>query len=616
MKLRFTGLIIENFASYVGRHKLPLRLFQPGLYYVQGNNLLDKELKSNDSGKSTLLNTLSWCLYGCTTNGLRSPDLEPKEALGSTTKVIVFMKIDGEKVKIKRTARPNLLTCNGKHISQPDLERKIGLPFIVFKQTVLYGQKQPLFLDLSNKEKMALLSEAANLERWELRSIRAGDRVKELTKRHQEKSTRLEANLAAREVALNAIKRAKKDTAIWLQQRQKRMNALQVQLDENEAILKGYARQSRLADDETESYAKALGNAQAQVVIDREAITTFDKSQHKIYMERELASKDVERYTDELNDLSTDKTCPRCGQKIKRDIDVNKHKKKILSNLKVAREKLDSLKMDTKGRQKLIDAHTNSRIKVSSIESKYDAARKASDQLHRSMVQTEATIASTRSMLADSKDMENPHDRAIKTLRKKLLELKEQRLQLRDDIRKLERKIDNTRYWVKGFKEIRLLLIEELLAELELSTNQILETVGLVGWSVKYMIEKETKSGTIKTGIDVLISTPRWHTPVKWESWGGGVGQRLRLASSLALSEILLNHAGIETNLEILDEPTKHMVQHGVDSVIELLGERAKQLKRKILYVDHLAQDGAKFSGVVKIIKDKEGSRIDTGSIH
>ena len=176
---------------------------------------------------------------------------------------------------------------------------------------------------------------------------------------------------------------------------------------------------------------------------------------------------------------------------------------------------------------------------------------------------------------------------------------------------KLTRLMERTRFWVKGFKDVRLYVIEEVLAELELTTNAALEEVGLVGWKVEYSIEKETKSGTIQRGLNVIIHSPATKTPVRWECWSGGEGQRLRIVGALALSQVLLNYAGIETNLEVLDEPTQHLSAEGVRDCCDFLAARAKQLGRQCWYVDHQSVESTRFASVVTVVKDKRGARIE-----
>jgi DNA repair exonuclease SbcCD ATPase subunit len=174
----------------------------------------------------------------------------------------------------------------------------------------------------------------------------------------------------------------------------------------------------------------------------------------------------------------------------------------------------------------------------------------------------------------------------------------------------LTRAMERTKFWVKGFKDIRLLVIEEVLQELELTSNAMLAEVGLVDWRISYVIERETKAGTTSRGLNVSILSPKSRDAVKWESWSGGEGQRLRMVGALALSEVLLDHVGIQPDFEVLDEPTQHLSAEGVRDLCDFLAVRAEQLERRTFYIDHMAVESAQFSSTTTIEKDADGSHI------
>jgi ABC-type transport system involved in cytochrome bd biosynthesis fused ATPase/permease subunit len=107
-----------------------------------------------------------------------------------------------------------------------------------------------------------------------------------------------------------------------------------------------------------------------------------------------------------------------------------------------------------------------------------------------------------------------------------------------------------------------------------------------------------------------MIKSPHNTAPVRWESWSGGEGQRLRLIGALALSEVLLARAGVEPNIEILDEPTEFLSAPGVRDLTELLAERARAIGRGIYYVDHVSRQSAQFTSVLNVVRGSAGTVI------
>jgi len=98
---------------------------------------------------------------------------------------------------------------------------------------------------------------------------------------------------------------------------------------------------------------------------------------------------------------------------------------------------------------------------------------------------------------------------------------------------------------------------------------------------------------------------------VRWENWSGGENQRLRLIGSLALSDVLLARAGIETNLETLDEPAVYWSSEGIQELCAFLAERAKVRGKTIFYIEHNTVQSHYFEEVIRVVKDKKGAYIE-----
>jgi DNA repair exonuclease SbcCD ATPase subunit len=226
------------------------------------------------------------------------------------------------------------------------------------------------------------------------------------------------------------------------------------------------------------------------------------------------------------------------------------------------------------------------------------------------LVELQTKIKGVKKIIQERENQQNPYREQIQTLRRKKSQLEAEQAQLETQLQKISRRIERHKFWIKGFKDVRLFIIEEILQELELATNAMLGEVGLLDWWVQYDIEKETKSGTTQRGINVVILSPSNKQAVRWETWSGGEGQRLRLISALALSEVLLSHAGVQTNLEMLDEPTSHLSTEGVQDLCEFLAQRARQTGKQIYYIDHTAVESTHFDRVLTVTKDKHGSTL------
>ena len=166
-------------------------------------------------------------------------------------------------------------------------------------------------------------------------------------------------------------------------------------------------------------------------------------------------------------------------------------------------------------------------------------------------------------------------------------------------------------FWVRGFKDLRLQLIAEALTELEIEVNSCVTALGLIDWELKFQVDRETASGTISRGFTVSVISPYNNKPVPWESWSGGESQRLRIAATMGLSNLIRSRTGTELALEVWDEPSTALSQQGVHDLLEALNHRANTEQRPIWIVDHTSHSFGGFAGGATITKRKSGSVIE-----
>ncbi len=94
-----------------------------------------------------------------------------------------------------------------------------------------------------------------------------------------------------------------------------------------------------------------------------------------------------------------------------------------------------------------------------------------------------------------------------------------------------------------------------------------------------------------------------------WEAWSGGEGQRLRLAGTLALSNLILRQFNRTCNIQIWDEALRWLSGSGKEDMLTLLQEAAHNQNKQIWVVDQ-SELAFSFDGVVKVVKDEGGSHI------
>jgi DNA repair exonuclease SbcCD ATPase subunit len=591
MRLEFRELEVSGFKCFSKPQILNLSP-APGLHFLRGKNEVEPRLSSNGSGKSSLWDALCWCLYGRTPDGLRNPDIEPWEGK-PRSQVSLRLLRDGEPHTVTRTTHPNELRINGKHSNQEQVEALVGMGIDCFVHTILLGQGQPLFFDLAPRAKMELFTPVLRLEKWEARAAAASARAADLSYQGgtldgqllgvDSALEALATSLAGLEAQAKGWERDRAErarvVASQAQNLRKQVEKLQTRYDEMETKYDWTCSQIKPIQDDLDRLREVTGPARTLEVV-------YSNLKHKL--------------------ANPENVCPTCGRAYEGS-DMGRARAELNKELaKIAPELKKAQKAQKQSRELL--------YKLEVHQADADRLQADVDTLLPTLAKAKAELDALHLAEKERGDEINPYHAQAAALRTQRKELKAQRVQLDCDIIKITRRLERTRFWVKGFRDVQLYVIEEVLQELELATNAMLDEVGLVGWEVKYAAERETKSGTTQRRLDVMIHSPKNKKAVKWESWSGGEGQRLRMVGALALSEVLLNYAGVETSLEILDEPVPYLAQEGVRDVTDFLGERARELERSIWYVDHASIESSRFTSVVTVVKEKSGSTLETQS--
>lgn len=609
MKLVFRALRLRNFKSF--REHIELEYPDDGLYFVRGLTPDNPRMGGNGAGKTTLFSdAVCWCLYGRTPALLRNPDVTP---WGSTkaTEVELTIEIDGKPHRIKRSTKPNSLTLDRREVKQEAIASLIGIDQPVFCVTVLWPQSRPMFLDMAPAQKMQLFNEVLNLSRWEDRSSAASSEAQERARALAKVEGEIEGTIANRRQLADMIDGLSRDHDQWEVDRAKKLLQFKADLKEwssvnvnaekayNEAYTKWDFKLTELRklEDDRRTLEKKLRTAQQK---ESEALALIQSATH-----------DHQRYTAQLDALKTTKKCPTCGQSIRPE-NLEVHRRELLASvhgrnnvikrgvpadvrkeLKEVGDQLDAIDKD-------VDQFSDD---LDKLERERDAAR---TRWYEAKAKVDAAQAGVREWDVG----ENPHASQLAEMKRARREAKTKLEDLRKRAGELERDADRAKFWITGFKDVRLYVIEELLSSMEAAGDTALDELGLTGWQIRWSVERETQSGTTQRGLNAQIITPGSKDPVKWEAYSGGESQRLKLAASMALSEVLLSQAGIEITMEVIDEPTRGLSPEGIIELVDCLSMRARQLKRTIILIDQHAIQTTRVDGTYTVTHDKNGSTV------
>jgi DNA repair exonuclease SbcCD ATPase subunit len=584
-QVNLTRIEIAQFRSFIEPVSIDLST-TAGLKFIGGDNREEPKLGANGAGKSTVWDAVSWCLSERSIKGLRASDLISYGK--DRTEVATCWNIDGEQFRIHRGGPPSRVTIDESPADQQDIDNLLGLSRIRFLNSVIFGQAIPLFIDLPQPARGDLLDDVLSLELWMQAAEKAAARHRQRDNELRELQAVI-ANLQGQIQGLPDIAELTTWQQKWERERRGRVRELTTQLKSAKAELKEAVPRiefdSRIVDE-----AKQLLDAQRKRI--------------GVYLDEGgglRAKKD--QIEEKLDFLHLYDECPSCGQEITKEF-ADQHRAELLKEEKVAVDAFNQWSDKvTRARHREVVLEEDWRIAERQLE-----RQRLDRALAEAKVKTKQTEIENLEYQIESATAEvNPYSamRASAVTNKERLEFELAGKQGEHETRVTE--LANLNYWRNGFKKVRLFCLDNVLQELEVETRNSLLALGLIDWKIDFKTATETKSGTVKLGVQVNVKPPK-HKATKFDVLSGGEGQRARLAGSLGLANLVQRWAGVRYGWEVWDEPTAWLSPEGVENLLECLSYRADSQNKSIWICDHRALLHSSFAETYMVIKDAQGS--------
>ena len=306
-------LTVKNFMS-VGNVTQAVRFTNDGLTLVLGNNVdLGGDGSRNGTGKTTIINALSYAIYGNALTNIRKDNLVNKTNGKSMMVTLDFVK-DGTSYRIERGRKPNVLKyyVNEENVdedeaqgenrqTQAQIEKLFSMSHDMFKHIVALNTYTEPFLSMRANDQRAIieqllgitmLSEKAEVLKEQQRLTR--DAIKEEEYRInavEEANSRIEKSIGDLERRQKIWRDQQKITVESIQQQINTLEKIDIQIElSNHTLLSDYLEKKKLKD-EAERW---LSNIRLDNTKQEKLITKLDK---------ELA-------------LLEDHKCHACGQEI------------------------------------------------------------------------------------------------------------------------------------------------------------------------------------------------------------------------------------------------------------------------------------------------------------
>ena len=571
-------LTVKNFMS-VGNQTQAIDFQQKLLTLVLGENLDmggDDAGSRNGTGKTTIVNALSYALYGEALTKIRKDNLVNKTN-GKAMLVTIAFEKDGITYRVERGRKPNVMkyyiddqeqelsdvSQGDSRKTQEDLNRMIGMNPKMFKHIVALNTYTQPFLSLHNNEQQEIIEQLLGIQ---LLSEKA-DILKTHIKRSKEdislETSRLEGLKISNEKVEETIHSLNNKSSAWQNQNTTDIEKLEKNLKELESVD---------IDKELEAHQKfedwtKLNDALKQLQKDRAGLESTI----------EQADKTAKKLHDDLEKLNHKATCYACGQDLPQD-KIEQMQKTLEEEYGESNSYVMELAQQLEQTVKDIKA-------VGDLDQRpdtyYDTIKEAYD--HRQYVE------SINTALVNKKEDANPYLDQID-------ELKNQAVQ------KIDWDTANTLQKLKEHQEflhklltnkdsfIRKKIIDQNLTFLNNRLTHYLDQLGL-----PHLV-------TFKNDLSVEIT--QLGQELDFDNLSRGERNRLILGLSFAFRDVWENLYQ-KINLLFLDELIDSgMDSAGVESSLAILKKMSRESGKNIFLISHKDELMGRVNNVLRVVKE------------
>ena len=577
--IKIRNLTVKNFMS-VGNQTQAIDFDRGQLTLVLGENLDlggDDSGARNGTGKTTIINGLSYAIYGQALTNIKRDNLINK-INGKGMLVTVSFEKDGTEYHIERGRKPNLLkfSINGQEQELQDLdesqgdsretqkaiEEMFGMTHDMFKHLVALNTYTEPFLSQKAADQRSIIEQLLGITMLSEKAENLKEQIKFTKDSIATENTRIETVKASNERIQQSIEALERKQKLWDEQKETSVENLRKSIDRlsNIDIDNEVACQKSLI--EWKQTKKEIDNLTSLIAKQTAALEKEQKVQDKL--EKELLSL-------------ADHKCHACGQ------ELHDNKNQEMSNSKSiqVQESKDSINEYLEELATLNEALTLIGTLGDCPKVHYSSLEEALN--HKS------TVESLEKDLKIKEAEENPYDEQIK-------ELKSTAVQEIDwnHINDLTKVKDHQEFLYKLLTNkdsfVRKRIIDQNLAFLNQRLTYYLDKIGL-----PHIVEFQNDLSVIITQLGQDLD---------FDNLSRGERNRLILSMSWAFRDVWENlyHS---INLLFIDELVDSgMDSSGVESSIAVLKRMTRERDKNVFLISHRDDLTSRVNHVLKVIKE------------
>ena len=315
MAIKIKDLTVKNFMS-VGNQTQAVNFCKEQLTLVLGENLDqggDDSGSRNGTGKTTIVNALSFALFGTALTSIKKDNLINKINNKNMLVTLTFEK-DGNKYKIERGRKPTVMkfyvndqakgdtaddSQGDMRETQKDIDELLGMSHDMFKHIVALNTYTEPFLSLKANEQREIIEQLLGITLLSEKAESLKEQIRQTKEAIFQESADIEAAKKSNDKIQVSITGLETRQSAWYTQQKTDCAKIAASIAELQSVD---------IDRELEQHAKLKQ-------YDEHAAKIKSLNKEKATLETAViqADKSVTKYTKELEQLKN-KTCPACEQ--------------------------------------------------------------------------------------------------------------------------------------------------------------------------------------------------------------------------------------------------------------------------------------------------------------
>jgi len=317
--IKIKDLTVKNFMS-VGNQTQAVDFNQQQLTLVLGENLDqggDDSGSRNGTGKTTIINALSYALYGTALTNIKRNNLINKTN-GKGMLVTLHFEKDGQDYRIERGRSPNVLkffindheqeltdeSQGDSRKTQEDINDLLGMSHDMFKHVVALNTYTEPFLSMRVNDQRQIIEQLLGITILSEKADSLKDQVRQTKEAITEETAKINAIQSANEKIQSTIENLERTQRAWQSKKRTDEENLVNAIDELEKLD---------IDAELEAHEQLANWTELN-----NAIVALNKEKSTLESALLRATKSVEKAEKDIANLE-DATCYTCGQELHAD---------------------------------------------------------------------------------------------------------------------------------------------------------------------------------------------------------------------------------------------------------------------------------------------------------